>query len=967
MWNQVFYLSRSDISQQDSAIQAFIAAHCDSTTEVWLQVFAAFEARSELDALRTHLQERWSEIAFIGTLTPLPSLPSEQWMLSVTIHSNAREKQLKQQVQALQQYEAAVNETFIVSKSDLYGSITYANPQFEKISGFSQAELIGRNHNIIRHPDNPSEVYQELWQTIQHKQTWTGVLTNRAKDGSDYTVRTRIVPILNEQGETREYVSLREDITEQERQKELLHLERERVQNMLDNQKSLVVVTDIERREIQAVNRSFLQFVGFDSLVSFQQSYQCICDLFLAEEGYLQKWMHNETWFDYVIANPQIEHRCKMPSPQGDAHVFSISISALDDSEKLLVSNFYDITELEEERCRAVSAEMAQAQFLANMSHELRTPINGIMGFSDLLESTDLNPEQQGYVEILRSSSRHLLSVVNDILDFSKIERGEITLDKRPEQVFVDLEKILLPFVSVAESKSVQYLMDLDPEMPECLLYDRVRLQQVLSNLISNAMKFTPLRGVVKVSVSLVEKQDSVAKIKFSVRDNGIGIAPDKQSEIFESFKQANNSTTRDYGGTGLGLSIANQLVAAMGGGRIELLSEEGEGADFWFTLTLEMCSSYPVIADVLKQQKVAVVSDSSPLQASVLRHLKSWGINYQLIDSPESAPECQVFLILNAQQWQAHSATMHSHAVYLLLFDGPVEESDVVRQVFAFEQNHSALYNALQEAMPTSTLAMADETVSFTGKILLAEDNEINRTFMQEIFKHLDLNADIAVNGLEAVKLYQNGEYDLVLMDINMPVMDGEAALMQLQQWAQEQHQTLCPVVALTANVIESQVSHYAELGFYTHLAKPLELDKLRSLLATLSGQTVASLDANHQEAINLFSVPNSSFKLQQAVDELQLPEEIYLELFAQALMQVEQELPDLMQAIEQEDYAQIYRVSHHLFGSCGNLRITPIAELLSAIDNLARADDQAIEQIKALAEPIAQRAQMLKNMIEG
>lgn len=439
-------------------------------------------------------------------------------------------------IQLLNQYQVAINDAFIVSKSDIYGTITYANSLFQKVSGYSDAELIGKNHNIVRHPEMSNAFFKSMWQTILGKSVWNGVIKNRAKDGSTYVVKTSIVPILDRKGDITEFLSLREDVTAQEAQRELLQEEKLKIQSILDNQSNLVIMTNASLNKMVTANQAFLDFTGFVSLKHFLQKYDCICDLFLPGKGLLQKSMDGIPWYEYVLKHPEQNHICAILSNSGEQHSFSVRVASFKGCDDNVVTNFADVTLLESARQRALQAEMAQSMFLANMSHELRTPINGILGFADLLANTDLDNEQKRFVDILRSSSRHLLSVVNDILDISKIERGEIELSIHPEQTFVDLEKILVSFSPVAQQKQVKYLVNLSPQLPECLLYDNMRLHQVLANLISNAVKFTPHNGQVNVDISVVSSTENQVWVRFSVQDTGIGIAEDKQTHVFENL-----------------------------------------------------------------------------------------------------------------------------------------------------------------------------------------------------------------------------------------------------------------------------------------------------------------------------------------------------------------------------------------------------------------------------------------------
>lgn len=745
-------------------------------------------------------------------------------------------------MQFFNQYQMAINEFFIVSKSDIHGTITFANQTFQKISGFTTEELIGKNHNIVRHPDNPVSLFKEMWETILSKKIWQGVIKNRAKNGQDYIVRTSIVPILDRFGEISEFLSLREDVTEQETQKSILENEKSKMLSILNNQSSLVIMTNTKKNEIEIGNKAFLDYSGYDSIASFKANHKCVCDLFKPLEGFLQKSMDGVPWYDYVMQNADKEHVVMITSHQGIDHLFSVSLSPLADEPNHIIANFNDITVLEKERVRAIQAEKAQSQFLANMSHELRTPINGILGFADLLEDTRLDNEQQRYVDILRSSSRHLLSVVNDILDISKIERGEIELHPQEEQVFVDLEKILISFSPVAEKKGVEYIINLSPKVPEYLVYDNMRVHQILANLVSNAIKFTPQFGRVRVDIELEKIDNDTAHVSFSVNDTGIGIPIDKQHLVFENFKQASSQTTKEFGGTGLGLSIASQLVEKMGGDAIQLESQEGVGSNFYFSLPLPIGKPGITIKEALKNLSVGLLSEDSAQTAILCNFLDQFGIQYTKDAFESCKTNCQtgkccydIYLIQSNFLFNQVIDTFDTSTLYIF-FNAPpavIEHYDNVVRINDFETNNSHLYNLLLDyIVKFSGKKLVNESETFSSRILLVEDNIVNQTLMTALFKKFDITADLAQNGQQAVEMYKKGDYGLVLMDINMPIMGGEEALAELQKYAQQTNLELCPIVALTANVMPEQVKEYKTKGFHSHLAKPLQIQKFKALL---------------------------------------------------------------------------------------------------------------------------------------
>jgi len=432
-------------------------------------------------------------------------------LIDITQILNQEEK-LKEINEILNQYKKAVDSLLIVSKTDPKGIITYVNDNFCKISGYSKEELIGKPHNIIRHPDMPKEIFKDMWDTIKRGEIWRGIIKNRKKDGGEYWVEAGIMPIKNSKGEIIEYIALRTDITEVMQAKE-----------------------------------------------------------------------------------------------------------------------------------KAQQVERVKSMFLANMSHEIRTPLNAILGFTQLLEKDDSLPNKaKEYIKIINSSANTLLRIINDVLDLSKLDAGDFVIEKNefdPNEVFFDIVSL---FEAKVREKQINYKINID-KLPECIKSDEHRLKQVLANLIGNAIKFTPQKGEIIVSINVVEESEDKVKIRFSVKDSGIGIPKDKQKEIFKAFTQVDGSITRKYGGTGLGLTISSRIVRKLGG-FIEVESEEGKGSEFYFVLEFEKCKKKIKKIDeehnFVYEAKILVAEDDKFNQELIKEIFKKWGIEIDVVSNGLEAVE---------------------------------------------------------------------------------------------------------------------------------------------------------------------------------------------------------------------------------------------------------------------------------------------------------------------------------------
>ena len=501
------------------------------------------------------------------------------------------EKSLRKEISSrsseLEEISSLINENLISSKTDKKGIILSVSKAFIEISGYTKEELIGKSHNIVRHPEMNSDIFEDLWSTIKEKKPWSGDIRNRAKDGSSYYVHLTIFPNTDKHGVVKGYTSFRKDITQKILIEKKLELERIFKQVIFDNQDEILIISSFDHG-ITNINQKFFNIFDYKDLKDFKKQHRCICELFIPKKGYLKLKEDGRYWSDSLFEKPKGMHKALMRDKYGKERIFRVRIKEIVVAKKKYhITTFSNITELEKARELAESSEQAKASFMANMSHELRTPLNGINGFTELLSKTELNSKQRQYISLISTSSDNLIGIVNDILDFSKIESGNMKLSCIKINPFIEFKNILELFKNKTNEKSIQYLTKIDENIPQFIMIDKLRISQVLSNLIGNAIKFTPQKGVIKVSIQLNKIDREYIQLRFSVKDTGIGIPKDRQKSIFEAFTQADDSTTREYGGTGLGLSISVSLVQLMGG-KLHLESEEGKGSTFSFTVRLK-------------------------------------------------------------------------------------------------------------------------------------------------------------------------------------------------------------------------------------------------------------------------------------------------------------------------------------------------------------------------------------------
>lgn len=849
-----------------------------------------------------------------------------------------------------------VDEHVIASKTTLEGVITYVSQAFVKISGYSKEELMGQSHNIVRHPDMEASVYRELWATIRKGLLWHGNVKNRAKDGSAYYVHTTVIPISNENGEITEYMALREDITERVLSENALGKERELNQIVLDNQQSILLMTN-EAKGVHRANNKFFEVFDFKDLKTFKEKHASICELFMPKEGYLHASSIGQNWIEEILQNPNAIHKALMINRQGEERIFSVNLKeASMDGEQFYVSTFTDITELEHAREQAESSEKAKASFMANMSHEIRTPMNGITGFTQLLEKTTLDIQQRKYISIIDSSTQNLIGIVNDILDFSKIESGMMELDPVETNPFVYIKESLELFTSAVREKEISYLIEIDSRIGECLLIDKLRITQVLSNLINNAIKFTPEHGTIHVRVTSVRKSDNHEVLRFSIRDTGIGIPEDRQAAIFDAFSQADSSTTRKFGGTGLGLSISVSLVDLMGG-ELQLESSEGKGSDFFFEIEVKQCRTHILLTEQLEKQPIYIMQTQNPYLENVYTQLKHFGIEYKMITDEmlEDDHFHTKFLILFEP---ILVSIFNDKADYIVLISEEEHEYREAQNIYcidSYEECPSLLYNAFLELnlMEIKSTRSITSSKKHRLKVLVAEDYEINRMLIDELLKQHGITPQFALDGEEAVNMVDKEDYDLILMDINMPKMNGMDATRAIRESGND-----IPIVALTANALEGDKERFLEIGMDDYLSKPIEVEALHLVLKKYSSDIVASSN-DDKEFIQ--KIQNS---LDTAKEQMGLPDAVIQKIFSSFLSTASGDMAKIKDASSKQDFELIERMAHSIKGGSSSLRLDEITALSTKLEDAAKMEKtyDYDSDIKALAE-IIKRIEMIKD----
>lgn len=593
-------------------------------------------------------------------------------------------------------------------------------------------------------------------------------------------------------------------------------------------------------------------------------------------------------------------------------------------------------------RQEAVQAGQAKEYFLSNMSHEIRTPLNAILGFVNLLREEDISKKHKNYLDIILSSGENLLSIINDILDFSKLRSGEFTIEPKIFSLHEELSHTMELFVASANSKDVTITSFIDPKIPRELYGDALRIKQILSNFLSNAIKFTPVGGVISIEATCHNKT-----LKVSVNDNGIGIKEEDIKNIFTAFAQAQYSEQKNSDGTGLGLSICHQLAKHMDG-HVDVSSEVENGSTFWMEIPIDIhVEQCQVFEDIQEFQKLKMAVYANNFQTSFqhdafIKYANIFDMDISIVDTLDGDYDIVIFLHEKCDN-DCRNKIISSDKKYVALMSKQYDDYDNYQHINAmcFPLYCSKIHTVFEDLLNPKEFLPYSKNVSqkFKGHILIAEDNEANQELIKILLMKYGLTFDLAENGLEALNMYKKNSYDLILMDEQMPVMDGNEAVKKILEYEESNGLSHTPVSALTANVIKGARERGLLSGFDAFLGKPVVLKELeRVFISYLKMDSSAVFEEDVENTSTAIIIGLDAEKLSE---ELMLTHDELIMLLRLFIKKMKKVIPDLKNAIKKRNFKKMALSAHSIKGSSGNFRIESLQLNASEMEKMAKTEN--------------------------
>ncbi len=894
--------------------------------------------------------------------------------LGIACDLTERKSMMQRVIDARRKFQGAFEQSGIgMAIVGLDGRWLEVNQALCKIVGYDSSELMALTFQDITHPDDLNKDIEQLNRSIEGKQkSYRIVKRYYRKDSQLVWVNLNVSLVRDDDENPLYFISQLEDITTQ------MNLQ----SRLADSENRLSLATrasgvgiwdcDLKKNELMWDDTMF-------ELYGIQQKQDVISiedwksklhpeDVQPTSE-YLEDCIQKEIPFDtsFRIITPknQIRHLRALATVHHDHNHAPIRMVGTNWDITEAISREQRLKELVEQ---AKQASEAKGQFLANMSHEIRTPINGISGMTSLLlDMENLSYEQRQHVEIIQSSSQSLMGLINDILDFSKVEAGKLELEQIEFSLRNALEEFSMILALRANQKGLTFLCSADPDVPDHLVGDPGRLRQILLNLAGNAIKFTPTGKVeVRVQCEPEFKSENQVKLRFIVSDTGIGISKSAQSSIFDEFSQADASTTRSFGGTGLGLAISKQLSKLMNG-EIGVESELKKGSDFWFTATFEISKTRNSNEiEGLKDSEVLIIQPDESVRGFIEHQFRIWKVKTVTCADLEAVEE----LIIDESgsfrfEYILTDETIDSSRLNQILtpFRGnvkiilctplgvsasPEELKDLgVASIVHKPIRQSELYNSFRSLIGTSDQNRnqlkglnADHFIGRSNRILLVEDNPVNQMVAMGLLEKFGMQVQCAADGNEAITLLQAMDFDVTLMDVQMPIMDGIKATEIIRTTLPKPTRDI-PIIALTAHARVDDKKQCLDAGMSDYLSKPIIARRLYELLDEYLPERTRPGNDTAQASLDDLSQPpesvpyfDSEILLEIVLDDVELAKLVA----TQVIEDFNELIPTLIAEVESEGLESMGNTLHTLKGVCGNAGAMRLKQETEALENFVR-----------------------------
>jgi PAS domain S-box-containing protein len=832
-------------------------------------------------------------------------------------------------------------------------------------------------HQIYRTPKDVPMNYQTWARTVvaedlpEAEATLQRVIATKSQGAAEFRIKLpggsiRHIQaaegvLLNDLGEVIRVVGVNRDVTRQRESEEALRLSEERFSHAFEHAPIGIALVLPQGRWLK-VNAALCNLLGYSEEELMGKTFQDVThpDDLDADLANVRRLLDGD------ISSYKMEKRYFHKEGQIVWILLGVSLVRDKQNEPLyFIAQIEDITKMKQAMTRqqeltakAQAAEQAKSDFLATISHEIRTPMNGVIGMTGLLLDTGLDAEQRNLAETIRTSGESLMGLLNDILDFSKIEAGQLSL----EEIDFDLRKVVEDSVELtaghAQAKGIELVCEVEPQMATKVRGDPGRLQQILTNLISNAIKFTRI-GEVTVRVTVEADLEAEVGVRFEIKDTGIGISPETQAQLFQPFVQADSSTSRKFGGTGLGLVICKRLTESMKGS-IGVESTPGEGSTFWVLLKFPReigVQSEPPILSEFTDERVLIVDDNESNRTFLHRQISAWKLRNGCACKGEDAlamlrkaaddkaPYAASIIDMQmptmdglalAREIKADPQLKATRLILLTPFGKPVPREELratdiaaccvkpVRQSALFDCLVKALIrlgNAGESQRPEPFVRSSGQVALRNERILLAEDNIVNQQVALGNLRKLGYNADVVANGFEVLHALDSQSYDIILMDCQMPDLDGYEATRAIRQRERQGRHTW--IIAMTANVMAGDREKCLAAGMDDYVSKPLERSELLMALSRSGTKPVRPLNTD-------------LLSRRKEEDKGELAE--LIQLFAASAPMT---ISDMQRAVENSSAADLAMAAHTLKGSCGNFGASPLRDLCAQIEQIGLADN--------------------------